>query len=196
MAETSRRTHYSYAEYLALEDESLLRHEYLDGEIYAMSGGTPEHAALISEMFSILLRHVPGYCRVFTSDLRLRTPTGLTTYPDLTIVCRTIQRAPDDHLAVANPLLLVEVTSDSTEDYDRGVKLRHYKSFPSLEEILIVSHRERRITVHRRDGERWIAEEAVSGGSLSLNTIDGVIAVDDIYRGLEDTAHSQVASPK
>ena len=188
MAETSRRTHYSYAEYLALEDESLLRHEYLDGEIYAMSGGTPEHAALISEMFSILLRHVPRYCRVFTSDLRLRTPTGLTTYPDLTVVCRSIQRAPDDHLAAINPLLLVEVTSDSTEEYDRGVKLRHYKSFPSAEEILFVSHRERRISVHRKDGESWTVEEVLSGESLSLHSIDGVIAVDDVYRGLEDTA--------
>jgi Uma2 family endonuclease len=183
MAESSRKTHYSYADYLALEDESLTRHEYFDGEIYAMAGGTPEHAALISATFSAVLRHLPGSCRIFTSDLRLRTPTGLTTYPDLSVVCRGIQRAADDHLAATNPTLLVEVTSESTEEYDRGVKLRHYQSFPSLKEILFVSHREHRLSLHRRDREgRWISFEAMTGESITLELTGEAIHVNDLYR--------------
>jgi Uma2 family endonuclease len=183
MAERFRQTHYSYADYLALEDQSLIRHEYFEGEIYAMAGGTPEHAALISATFSVLLRHLPGNCRIFTSDLRLRTPTGLTTYPDLSVVCRGIQRAADDHLAVTNPTLLVEVTSESTEEYDRGVKLRHYQSFATVTEILFVSHREPRLSLHRRDGEeRWTSLEAMAGESVTLELIGGPIHVNDIYR--------------
>src|SRR5205823_7312286 len=104
-----------------------------------------------------LLRPVlPVSCRVFTSDLRIRTSTGLTTYPDAAVVCGKSLRANDDPIAVTNPCLLAEVTSPSTENYDRGEKLRHYKSLPSVQEILVVSHREPRITLHRREsGGNW-----------------------------------------
>lgn len=180
--------HYTYAEYLALEDESPIRHEYLDGEIYAMAGGTPDHAALAAAVLAILRAQLPRGCRSFTSDLRVRIPaSGLTTYPDGTVVCGGTQRAPEDPVAVTNPLVLVEVTSNSSEDYDRGEKLRQYQSLPSAREILIVSHREPRITLHRRDERGWTASEAGAGESVSLESIGGVLRVDDVYRdGLED----------
>jgi Uma2 family endonuclease len=183
--------HYTYAEYLALEADSQIRHEYLDGEIYAMAGGTPDHAALAAAVLSILGRQLPRGCRAFTSDLRVRVPsTGLSTYPDGTVVCGGSQRAAEDPIAVTNPMILIEVTSNSTEDYDRAVKLRHYQTIPSLREVLIVSHRAPHITLHRRDGSDWIALEGVSGESLEIESIGGTIAVDDVYRdGLEDTAN-------
>jgi Uma2 family endonuclease len=182
--------HYTYAEYLALEEESSIRHEYLDGEIYAMAGGTPDHAALAAAVLSILRAQHPRGCRAFSSDLRVRIPaTGLTTYPDGTVVCGGTQRAPEDPVAVTNPLILVEVTSNSTEDYDRGEKLRQYQAIPSAKEILIVSHREPRITLHRRDERGWAVAEAVTGESVPLESIGGVMHVDDVYRdGLEDAS--------
>ncbi len=83
MSTSARRVHYTYAQYLALEDESSVRHEYLDGEIYAMAGGSPDHAALAAAVISIVGGRLPPGCRMFTSDLRVRiAPTGLTTYPD------------------------------------------------------------------------------------------------------------------
>src|SRR5262245_48637801 len=116
MSSAARRLHYTYQEYLALEDESPIRHEYLDGEIYAMAGGTPDHAALAAAAISILARLAPAGCRTFTSDLRVRIPaTGLSTYPDGAVVCGRTARAADDHLSVVNPILLIEVTSPSTE---------------------------------------------------------------------------------
>ena len=188
-ATSSRRMHYTYSEYLALEDLSDVKHEYFDGEIYAMAGGTPDHSALAFSALQIIAQQLPARrgCRVYTSDLRIRTNTGLSTYPDGAVVCGGSRRAVDDPIAVTNPLLLVEVTSDSTEKYDRGNKLEHYQSIPSLEEVIFISHRESRITVHRRDGERWTVDEVVAGQSARLESIDGKLDVDAVYRiGLED----------
>lgn len=88
---------------------------------------------------------------------------------------------------MTNPVLLVEVTSNSSEDYDRGEKLRQYQAIPTAKEILIVSHREPRISLHRRDESGWKSSEVIAGGSVSLESIGGVVRIDDVYRdGLED----------
>jgi len=189
MSNNTRGVHHTYAEYLALEEESTVRHEYLDGEIYAMAGGSPDHAALAAAVIAVLGSRLPSGCRVFSSGLRLRIPsTGLSTYPDAAVVCGPTERAPDDRLAVTNPVLLVEVTSPSTEDFDRGEKLRHYKSLPSVREVLIVSHREPRLTVHRRqDDENWSEETAGPGRSVALVSLQTELAVNEVYRAsLED----------
>jgi Uma2 family endonuclease len=190
MPSTVRRVHYTYAEYLALEEEASTRHEYLDGEIYAMAGGTPDHAALAAALIRAIGANLPPGCRVFTSDLRVRIPaTGLSTYPDAAVVCGRTQRAADDALAVVNPLVLVEVTSPSTEEYDRGEKLRHYKNLPSLREVVIASHREPHLALHRREEGGWSVITAERGGILELVSVGTRIAVDEVYRdGLEDSA--------
>jgi Uma2 family endonuclease len=183
-----RRLHYTYAEYLSLEDESAIRHEYLDGEIYAMAGGTPDHAALAASVIRVLAQTLRPPCRAFTSDLRVRiAATGLSTYPDVSVVCGRTQRASDDPIAVTNPVLLVEVTGPSTEDYDRGEKLRQYQQLPSVREVLFVSHRGAALTLHRRDGEHWIVIEAGASASLELVSVGARIAVDELYaEPLED----------
>lgn len=188
MSTTPRQVHHSYAEYLALEDESPVRHEYLDGEIYAMAGGSPDHAALAAAIIGALRGALPPGCRVFTSDLRIRIlETGLSTYPDAAVVCGRTLRAPDDPMAVVNPMVLVEVTSPSTEEYDRGEKLRHYRTIPSLREVLIASHRRPEVTLHRRSDAGWTTETASSGEAVRLESVGAALAVDDLYRGgLED----------
>jgi Uma2 family endonuclease len=183
MSTPARHHRYTYEEYRQLEDESGTRHEYLEGDIYAMAGGTPEHAAKAGDIVGILRAQLPPGCRVFTSDLRVRiVASGLTTYPDAAVVCGPILRAADDPLAATNPVLVAEVTSSSTEDYDRGLKLDHYRRIPSLREVLIASHREPRLTVHRREGEEWISVSAGPGEALALASLGGRIAVDDVYR--------------
>jgi Uma2 family endonuclease len=188
MSSSARNAHYTYAECLTLEEESSVRHEYLDGEIYAMAGGTPDHAALAAAVIGLLRSAIPVSCRVFTSDLRTRTKSGLSTYPDAAVVCGKTVRAPEDPTAVTNPVVLGEVTSPSTEDYDRGEKLRHFKSLASLREVLIVSHREPRITIHRRgDAGTWEITEARAGGFVTLESVAASFSVGDVYRdGLED----------
>ncbi len=189
MSSTARRVHHTYEEYLALEDARSTRHEYLDGEIYAMAGGTPDHAALAGAAIRILGNGLPHGCRVFTSDLRVRVvETGLSTYPDGAVIRGVSVRASDDHHAVVNPVLVLEVTSPSTEDYDRGEKLRNYQQLPSLREVLIISHREPQVTLVRREGDGWTSSDFQSGQSVTLSSVDMCLEVDDVYRdGLEDT---------
>ena len=188
MSTTARRVHYTYQQYVALEEESAIRHEYLDGEIYAMAGGSPDHAALAAVVIALIRPQLPRGCRVFTSDLRIRiASSGLSTYPDVAVVCGRTERAAEDPLAVVNPVLLVEITSSSTEEYDRGEKLRHCKQLPSLREILIVSHREPRLTLHRREDADWAVVEARRHETVALEGIAARLSVDDVYRDdLED----------
>jgi Uma2 family endonuclease len=115
----------TYADYLALEEKSLdTKHELIDGEITAMAGGTPDHGAL-AMAFGRLVQNALGDrpCRVYSSDVRVRVrATGMAAYPDLSVVCGRLETDPDDALAIANPVVIVEVLSDSTEARDRGVK--------------------------------------------------------------------------
>lgn len=184
---SARRLHHTYEDYLRLERESPVRHEYFDGEIYAMAGGTPEHGLLCAELITLIHAQLPEGCRVMTSDVRVRIEeSDLTTYPDATVVCGALQRSPKDEHAVVNPVLLVEVTSASTEDYDRGEKLSHYRQLASLRAVLIVSHRSRRVTVLERTDGAWgapsefRASETVACGEPRLS-----IPVDRIYSVLE-----------
>src|SRR5476649_960532 len=97
----ARRHRYSYSEYLVLEAGSSVRHEFADGEIYAMAGGTPTHAALAATIIRLVGARLPFGCRAYSSDLRVRvSETGLSTYPDVTVVCGQTARAADDPVAV------------------------------------------------------------------------------------------------
>ena len=185
MAEATRLPRYSLEEYLILEQMSNVRHEYLDGHIYAMAGGTPEHAGLCANLITLLATALAGRpSRVFTSDMRVRIEaTGLDTYPDVSVVCGRIERDAADRNAIVNPIALVEVTSPTTQIYDRGQKLEHYKSLRSLREVLLVSHEERRIEVHRRGGDdRWTAEAFTTGSSARLESLEAELPIDLVYR--------------
>jgi Uma2 family endonuclease len=184
MSSVAPRHRYSYREYLALEQASNVRHEFFDGEIYAMAGGTPEHAALAASIIAALAPALRGSpCRAFTSDLRVRVrETGLATYPDVTVVRGDLERDPEDHLTVVNPTVVVEVTSDGTEPYDRAQKRAHYQRIPSLREYVLVSHRERLVEVWRRsEGEQWERAEARGSARIVLRSIGCSLHVDDLY---------------
>jgi Uma2 family endonuclease len=189
MPTTARPLHrHTYAEYVAVEEMSAVRHEYLAGDIFAMAGGTPDQAALAAAVIRLLSAQLPREYRTFTSDLRIRIPEpDVATYPDVAVICGPTRRATDDPIAVVNPVVLVEVTSPSTEDYDRGRKLEHYQHLRSVRAVLIVSHREPRLTLHTREPAGWRASEARSGEALDIPGIPARLAVDDVYRdGLED----------
>jgi Uma2 family endonuclease len=181
----SPRLHrYTFREYLELEETSSVRHEFLEGEIYAMAGGTPEHAALAMSLGAALVAATRGgSCRVHSSDLRVRAlATGLATYPDVTVVCGPYQRDPESSTTITNPRVVIEITSDSTEDYDRGEKLESYKRIPALAAIVLVSHREHLIEViERQDDGGWRRSEARRGARVNLDAIGCELDVDEIY---------------
>jgi Uma2 family endonuclease len=185
MATVARLHRYTYANYLDLEAASNVKHEFLAGEIYGMAGGTPEHAALSVAVSGALLAQLRGGpCRVYSSDLRVRVlATGLATYPDVTVVCGEPERDPESPTTIVNPRLVVEVSSDSTMDYDRGEKLEHYRQIPSLAGIVLVSHTQRCIEVWQRAADgTWTASTAGAGERAELPGIACSLVVDDIYR--------------
>lgn len=166
---TARRYRHSYEAYLQLEKASPLKLEYSDGEIFAMAGGTPEHGALAMQFVRLVSASLPRICTVYSSDVKIRVAaTNLATYPDISIVCGRVERAVDDPNAVTNPRFIVEVTSASTEEYDLGDKLSQYKQLPSLEAVLLVSHRRRQVTVVSRSSSSWTEKEIRAGERVEL----------------------------
>ncbi len=180
-----RHHRYTYAQYVALERESSTKHEFFDGEIYAMAGGSEEHSALAVRVLAALDAAIGDRdCRAHDSDLRVYVEAvGLATFPDGSVICGPLQQHPPSPDATAvNPVVLLEVTSDSSEEYDTGAKLDAYRTIPTLREYVVVSHRERRITVHRRDGEGWTMRVGIAGGRVTVEALGCELVVDAIYR--------------
>jgi Uma2 family endonuclease len=182
----SRLHRYTYADYVALEQTSPTKHEFLAGEIYAMGGGSEEHSALSAELLRLLGNAIGDRpCRTHTSDLRVYVESvGLATFPDGAVICGPfVQHEPSPTATALNPLIVVEVTSNSSEDYDTGFKLDAYRSIPSLREYVVVSHRERRITVHHRESDnQWTTTVGVRGGAVEVRSLGVRLAIDEVYR--------------
>lgn len=141
--EHDRPRRYTVSEYLAYEQESKEKHEYRDGQIIAMAGGTYNHGVIVMNVGGELRQALKGKpCRVADRTVRVRIPrTPLFTYPDITVVCGEPQFDPQDPSGqtLANPRVIVEILSPTTEAYDRGEKFSRYRQLDSLEEYVLVS---------------------------------------------------------
>jgi Uma2 family endonuclease len=184
VSEAASEHYVSYAEYVRRERDAVEKHEWIAGEVFAMTGGTPEPARLQATLARVLGNALlDGPCAVYSSDLRVRSRASeIATYADLTIVCGAVETDPEDDNAVTNPTLLVEVLSPSTEAYDRGQKAAHYRRMPSLREYVLVAQDAPRIEVFRRgqDGS-WEFLEAGLGESIVLESVGCTLAVDDVF---------------
>ncbi|MBI5494845.1 MAG: Uma2 family endonuclease [Deltaproteobacteria bacterium] len=174
----------SYQAYLAAEEHAAEKHEWVNGEVFAMAGGTVEHARLQMAVGATLLAQLRGRpCVVLSSDARVRVgATGLSTYPDVSVVCGKVETAEPDPHGVLNPVVIVEVLSDGTEAYDRGEKFAHYRRLESLREYVLVSQRGPRIEVFRREEGGWTLHEWGPGETAHLASVDAALAVDEVYR--------------
>jgi Uma2 family endonuclease len=172
-------------EYVRLEAHANVKHEFVDGWIFAMAGGTPEHAALAASVITALGRQLEERrCRVFTSDARVFVAEpNVVTYPDASVVCGQLERHDVDKLAIVNPTLVVEVLSPRTEEYDRGDKLDYYRGIAALREVVLVAHDRPRIEIVRRgDDGAWTIDAFGPGEVARLRSIDCELRVDEIFR--------------
>jgi len=185
VSQATAKRRVSYAEYLATEASSLQRHEFIGGEVVAMAGGTIEHGRLMTSLTRLLggaLTRAAKPCAVLPADVRVRIRAAdRATYPDIHVVCGEVQRDPDDVNAVVNPIVIVEILSDSTADSDRSEKFADYRKLASLREYVLVSQRERRVEIYRREGRRWTLDEYAGGERFSIASLEVELAVDEVY---------------
>lgn len=184
---TARRLNYTFREYAGALELSTIKLEYWRGEIFAMAGGTPEHSALASSVMALIQAKLPAGCRTFNSDMLLKiAASDVTVFPDGQVVCGKVERyTVGNKVAILNPGLIVEVTSPSTEDYDRGAKLAEYKTMKGLQAVWIVSHRSPRVTVVERQKRGWRQHDYGPGQHVTLAAPPLTVDVDAIYRVLE-----------
>jgi Uma2 family endonuclease len=188
----------TFADYLEAEQRSDVKHEWFNGAVYAMSRGTPEHARLSARIVRLLGNALPADCEVYSSDMMLYVAeVKLSTYADASVVCGPLETITVKRNgrslgeAVTNPIVIVEVLSESTERYDREEKFGYFRTLPSLQEFVLVSQDERAIEVFRRPAssssrpetpesrERWECERAYAGGSVTIHGC--TIEVDAVY---------------
>jgi Uma2 family endonuclease len=171
-------------EYLAWERQQLEKHEFHGGEVFAMAGATFEHNQVVANVLGELrsaLRQKP--CRVSASDLRVKVPaTGLYTYPDASVVCGRPELEDDTLDTLLNPVVLVEVLSDSTEDYDRGTKFTNYRTIPSFRDYVLISTDSVLVEYHTRQSDgAWLLREYRAGQRFRLESVGCELAVDELY---------------
>ena len=177
-------------EYLAWERLQLEKHEFHGGEVFAMAGATFEHNQIVINVGAELraaLRQKP--CRVCASDLRVKIPaTGLYTYPDVSVVCGRPEFEDDKLDTLLNPLVLVEVLSDSTEDYDRGTKFTNYRTIASLRDYVLISTDKVLVEYStRKDDGSWVLREFRAGERFTLESVGVELAVDELYLKVFET---------
>jgi len=182
-----RRT--SYADYLAVEQNSDRRHEFLDGVIVAMAGGSDEHNAIAGRFARLLGNRETGSCHYYSSDQRFWIASRTRgRYADGSIICGPPDHPAHDDQATTNPTVVLEVLSPSSEGDDDGDKRSDFQSLASLEAYVLVAQDQRRVKVYRRASGEWRATSYRDGDSFELPTLSAAIAVADIYHGILDDA--------
>jgi len=171
-------------DYLALERQAETKSEYLDGEMFAMAGASHEHNVIVTNVVAALRPQLRGRgCTLYATDMRVRTPADFLAYPDVFVLCG--ERRFDDPRrdTVLNPTVIVEVLSPSTQDYDRGTKLPHYREIPSLAEALLIAQDRPHVEHYlRQASDRWLLVEITDlGTTLELTSIGCTLPLAETY---------------
>ena len=188
MASTASQTYLTPKEYLAFERKATTKHEYLNGQIVAMSGASFAHNFITVNIATHLnIQLMNGECRVATSDMRVKvTEIDSYFYPDVVVVCGEPRAEDDTFDTLLNPTLIVEVLSPSTEGYDRGEKFEHYQQIVSLKDYILISQDEVRVEHYCRQESEWLQSEFQGlEDVLSLFSIGCELRLSDIYRRVE-----------
>ena len=188
MASAAAQTYLTPKEYLAFERKATTKHEYLNGQIVAMSGASFAHNFItVNIATSLNIQLMEGECRVATSDMRVKvTEIDSYFYPDVVVVCGEPRAEDDTFDTLLNPTLIVEALSPSTEGYDRGEKFEHYQQIASLKDYILISQDEVRVEHYCRQASEWLQTEFHGlEDVLSLVSIGCELRLSDIYRRVE-----------
>lgn len=185
---TQPLSHFEPEEYLRRERLAATKHEYLEGEVIAMAGGSREHVRISANLiFSLMSRTRGTSCEVFGSDLRLYVEWGkFFAYPDVSVVCGEPSHLDGQRDTITNPRVLVEVLSPTTRNYDRGDKSLRYRMLPSLAEYLLVEQQPVDIELyrHQADGSWGVWRILDPNAAIRLESINVDLPVSEIYAGV------------
>ena len=183
----------TYADYMAVEQNSDHRHEFLDGVIVAMAGGSDEHNALAGKFAGLLANRVTGNCMYYTPDQRFWIASRRRgRYADGSVICGPPEHLVHDDQATTNPTIIIEVLSPSSEGDDDGDKRSDFQALASLQAYVLVAQDQRRVKVYRRAGNEWKAATFSDGDSFELPTLSSAITVDEIYDRILDRSGQSV----
>lgn len=188
----------SAEEYLARERNSEVRHEFYQGEVFAMAGGSEAHNLIADNITFALRERLRGKgCRAYSSDMRVQVAAnGLYTYPDAVVACPPIEFADEERITLLNPQVIVEVLSDSTQNYDRTRKFDLYRELPSLRQYVLISQHGFRIDSYQRqqDGIAWLMLPLVGADAvLEMPSVGCSLPFAEIYRDVEFIARDERA---
>jgi Uma2 family endonuclease len=179
--------HFTLKDYLDLEEDSGLRHEFYKGTIFAMAGASQEHNRIVFNLtISLGIKMQGKSCDIFGSDQRIHIPSNsLYTYPDLTIVCDPPIMSGGEKMSMTNPSVIVEVLSPTTKEYDRTTKFRLYRDIPTFQEYILIDSRSVLVEHHYKDADgQWICQTSDQfTDSLAIKTVDVSVLLGDIYKG-------------
>ena len=185
--EAKRFNKLSYNEYIDLEVESNTRHEFHDGEVFAMAGGTLEHALISSNVLielGLSLRNGQKRCRAINSEIKLKIASlNKYLYPDAMILCGGLEKSQNETQFVTNPTVIIEVLSKSTEGYDRGDKFFFYKQIPSLKDYILIDQYQALVDIYSRQADLWkISRVEGISQSIYIPSVDTKLSLQEIYR--------------
>ena len=178
-------------EYFAWEEKQLEKHEYIEGEVYAISCGGVNHGRIAIRFTTMFDSHLEGSsCITGNSDIKVKiVKANNYTYPDVSVTCDDRDKTTTQYITY--PCLIVEVLSPSTEAYDRGGKFRLYRNNPLLQDYLLVSSTSIEIDLyHKNDNGEWIISNYQEGDMIELKSINLTFAIAQIYRGLTLTTEA------
>jgi Uma2 family endonuclease len=182
MIANRERDYISPQDYLAGEELSPIKHEYIDGEIYAMAGASDSHVTIAGNLFALLRNHVRGTgCRVYMADMKAYIETAnIFYYPDVMVTCDPRDRELPNQKKY--PCLIVEVLSQKTEAFDRGDKFADYQQLETLQEYVLISQKRQRVECFRRNAEGfWVLQTYNQGSEIHLASIDFRTSIDSLY---------------
>jgi Uma2 family endonuclease len=183
-----RRHSFSFEEYADVAERSPIRVEHWQGAILDMSGGSPRHSAICSNVSRILGAQLRGaQCRVFDANLRVRSiAANRATYADVTVICGPLELDPADRTrqTVLNPCILIEVQSPSTESDDRGPKLDCYKMIATVQAVILIAQDRTQVIVHERQADGSFSQGDHDGGEIELRAINCTLPIAEVYEDL------------
>ncbi|GAB5492369.1 MAG: Uma2 family endonuclease [Phototrophicaceae bacterium] len=181
------KKYWTVEEYLAFERESDVKYEYIDGEIYAMSGGTDKHSSIaVNCTIEIGLQLRGKSCRVFNSDMKVKISDIKYVYPDFSVVCGQAEFSDGKHMMLTNPTLVAEVMSESSIDYDKGSKADYYRGLPSVQTYLVIDQEKVLAQLYTRQESGWhLSEYSTLEDIVPLDSIGCSLKMSEIYRDID-----------